>query len=317
VLLYVVEVAYGDRPFEVTSSENPRDIQLRTTFELWHKENALNLAAQRFPADAKYIGYLDGDVTMSRYDWALEAIHLLQHYDAVQLFSQFTDMDSQHRPVGVTNGFAYEYAKSITPGIYRDPHTVSAAEKAAFAKNAAANCNYGSHLAGMPPNSSDEIKKRVWWGATGLGWAYKKSAWQQLGGLLDICILGSADWHMAYGMAGLPSGQHQDFRGSDAYGHAIKTWQEHAASINKNIWYLDNHITHYFHGPKANRYYRDRTKILIENGFDPYRDLKRDHQGLWQLAPGKPKLRDDIRAYFRARNEDDPNLGPGDKLISS
>jgi len=41
VVLYTVEISYGDRPFEVTTPDNPRDLQLRTEHELWHKENAL------------------------------------------------------------------------------------------------------------------------------------------------------------------------------------------------------------------------------------------------------------------------------------
>src|ERR1017187_6574648 len=41
VVLHVGELAYGDRPFEVTGND-PLDIQLRTEHELWHKENLLN-----------------------------------------------------------------------------------------------------------------------------------------------------------------------------------------------------------------------------------------------------------------------------------
>ncbi len=43
VRLVTVEVALGDRPFAVTSTENPDDVQLRTAWELWHKERALNI----------------------------------------------------------------------------------------------------------------------------------------------------------------------------------------------------------------------------------------------------------------------------------
>lgn len=36
--------------------------------------------------------------------------------------------------------------------------------------------------------------------------------------------------------------------------------------------------------------------------------LRRDWQGLWQLADDAWRLRDDIRGYFRARNEDSIDL---------
>ncbi len=115
VRLHIGELAYGDRPFEVTG-ECPHDVQLRTSHELWHKENLLNVIIQRFPCDWKYGAWVDGDFSFTRYDWALEAIHLLQHYDFVQLFSTYTDVNGEtatcwrgHRPFRNTSSFAWNY----------------------------------------------------------------------------------------------------------------------------------------------------------------------------------------------------------------
>ena len=71
VVLHVAELAYGDRPFEVTGADS-LDIQLRTSHELWHKENILNRAIQRFPAGWQYGAIIDADFHMTRPDWALE-----------------------------------------------------------------------------------------------------------------------------------------------------------------------------------------------------------------------------------------------------
>src|SRR5258708_12169948 len=49
VVLHVVEVAFGDRPHEVTSPENPLDLQLRTDSILWIKEFPTNQSARRSP----------------------------------------------------------------------------------------------------------------------------------------------------------------------------------------------------------------------------------------------------------------------------
>ena len=68
VVLHVGELAYGDRPFEVTG-DDPQDVQLRTSHELWHKENILNLVVQRFPPDWRYGAVIDGDLHMTRRDW--------------------------------------------------------------------------------------------------------------------------------------------------------------------------------------------------------------------------------------------------------
>src|SRR5271157_814823 len=60
--LHMIELAYGDRPFEVTNKTlYPSDIQLRTKCELFHKENLLNIAIRSFPPDWKYGAIIDAD----------------------------------------------------------------------------------------------------------------------------------------------------------------------------------------------------------------------------------------------------------------
>jgi len=77
--------------------------------------------------------------------------------------------------------------------------------------------------------------------------------------------------------------------------------------LNYNIGCVDAHVMHHWHGPKARRGYPDRWKILQRNHYNPHIDVFRDHRGVLQLSPNKPNLRDDIRAYFRQRNEDHPS----------
>ncbi|WP_250481359.1 hypothetical protein, partial [Caballeronia sp. GAOx1] len=60
--LWVCEVAYGNRPFAVTEKDNPFHIQLRTESELWHKENALNIAFShicQIRPEAEYFAWVD------------------------------------------------------------------------------------------------------------------------------------------------------------------------------------------------------------------------------------------------------------------
>src|SRR5208282_5642845 len=61
VILYTVEMAYGDRAFAVTDANNPRHLQLRSNHELWHKENLINLGVARLPATWKYLAWIDAD----------------------------------------------------------------------------------------------------------------------------------------------------------------------------------------------------------------------------------------------------------------
>jgi hypothetical protein len=67
-------------------------------------------------------------------------------------------------------------------------------------------------------------------------------------------------------------------------------------------------MIHKWHGPRALRGYTERWKILEANAFDPYLDLRPDEHGVFEFTGNKPKLRDDVRQYFRSRNEDSDSL---------
>ena len=97
--LWTVETAFGDRPHEITASDHSQHIQLRTSTELWHKENMINIGISRLPANWEYVAWIDADVTFARPDWALETLHQLQHYKVVQMFSDCMDLSPDYRIV--------------------------------------------------------------------------------------------------------------------------------------------------------------------------------------------------------------------------
>lgn len=300
VKLYIGELAYGERPFEVTG-EHAGDVQLRTSHELWHKENILNTVIQRFPADWKYGAWVDGDFTFTRHDWALETIHLLQHYDFVQLFSSYTDLGSEtatswrgHRPYRTTSSYAWNY-------LHQEEFR-QAMVRRQLLKLPKDDTYYGPLVKtkewpfGLPP------------GATGGAWAFRRSAFNTVGGLLDICILGSADWHMAFGLVEAVNVAAEMKRCTIPYINAVLRWQERAGKLTRNIGCLDQHAIHHWHGSKSRRAYGERWQILKKHNFDPTTDLSKDWQGVWQLNGNKPRMRDDIRRYFIERDEDDGNF---------
>lgn len=136
----------------------------------------------------------------------------------------------------------------------------------------------------------------------------RREAWDQLGGLIDTGILGASDWYMAHALTGNLSWvcDRDTPIGKDFY-----RWQDRAANslwaerpILGNLGVMKGSVFHYFHGPKANRRYGSREKILLDNAFDPELDLKRDYQGLYQITNRTPQLRRDVAAYFAQRNED-------------
>jgi hypothetical protein len=269
VKLHVIELAYGDRPHEVSG---PDDLQLRTKSELFHKENLLNLAIQRFDPGWKYGAYVDMDFHFTRHDWALEAVHQLQHHAWVQLFSSYADLSDTHRLINQANGFVWNYIQNgykVAKGAW----------------------GYGGRG----------------FGATGGAWAFRRDAFDAVGGLLDRCILGHADWFMAFGLAGVNAPDMRIAGYSPGYRHYIDSWVKRAAVLEKNIGYVEGFVTHGFHGPKGKRGYSSRDKILVETQFDPLVDVAPDWQGALQLLPGRPKLRDQIRSYFLSRSEDVPH----------
>ena len=138
----------------------------------------------------------------------------------------------------------------------------------------------------------------------GYAWACRKSAYNHMGGLMDFPILGSADHHMALAFIGMVE-KSLNHKLNKNYKEMALIFQERCERhIKRNVGYVPGTVLHYYHGCKSQRFYKDRWKILIENDFDPLRDLKKDCNDLWQLEDLKPKLRDDVRRYFRMRNED-------------
>lgn len=303
--VYVGELAYGARPFEVTESAGEEsmwksgrpaisNIQLRTACELFHKENILNRVIQAFPPGWKYGCYVDADFHLTRHDWALETIHQLQHYDFVQPFSTYTDLSGEtygtgQQPIRVNTSFAFNYHQNG----FRLPDGFS---------NGGWRTPAGSdHYYGVVSGPRGV-------GATGGMWAFRRTAFDTIGGLLDKCILGHGDWFMTFGLVGEEAPDMHIDGYTDDYRGQILAWQTNAAKLKKNIGYVDCHAIHHFHGSKTKRAYSSRDEILVRNKFAPTSDLKPDWQGIYQLTPDKPGLRDDIRRYFISRTEDDPNL---------
>jgi hypothetical protein len=283
-ILHTAEVAFGERHFEVTRANDPRHLQLRTTSEIWHKENALNLLIQRLPADAKYVAWVDADLKFARPDWAQETLQQLQHYDVVQMFSHAQDVGPEYEPLRTTPGFLYKWVVDRP-----SPHDAD------FGMPRTA---YGYYSVGSG---------QFW--HPGFAWAAKRSVLDSVGMLIDWAILGSGDWHMASALVGqversLCSGY------SPAYIRMCRDWQAHAEKhIRRNVGYVPGLVNHFFHGTKRNRVYDQRWRLLAQTGYDPQLDLKRDWQGLFQLTERSAMLRDGIRQYGRMRNEDVTETG--------
>lgn len=290
VNFWTVEVQTGDRPFVVTDSCNPKHIRLRHWDELWIKECALNIGISKLPDDWETVAWIDADIEFlqknwgdennhektfcEHHDWVTETLHALQIYQVVQMFQTAIDLGPNGQTFGVYKSFMSEYLKN----------------GARFHEK---RKDAGRYYSETHP---------------GYAWAARREAIDGMGRLLDRSILGAGDRAMALCMVG--KGElscHPDV--SSPYRDYIMQFQEHCEkSIRRDVGFVPGTIAHYWHGHKNDRQYWNRWKILVDNNFQPFHDLKANSFGLYELHDDHSarflRLRDEIRAYFRQRNED-------------
>lgn len=275
IVFHVVELAFADRCFEVTTPCNPNHVQVRAYDELWHKENLINIGLESLPKEWRYVAWVDGDLEFTNSHWVEDTIAALQHYRVVQLWESAIDLGPNGEALNLTKGFVASYLQGIPR------HRIHSGSCGGY--------YYGGG-------------KGAW--HSGYAWAARRSAIDALGGIPDWAILGAGDHHLALALIGratdsLPPGLHSN------YVERLMALQERAERfIERDIGFVPGTICHQWHGKKADRRYGSRWRILVDHQYDPTRDIKYDWRGVLQLGRLKPAMRDAIRAYFRSRHED-------------
>lgn len=273
-ILITVECTFGHRHelFTKTLSDRHFVIQVHSSQEIWLKENLINIAIQRLPRDAKYVAWIDSDITFARPDWVGETIQQLQHYHYVQMFSQCHDLNDRYENVKDHKGFMWCYQNLGIESLYKTKCVSSGNE--------------------------------AYW-HPGYCHACRIDLINDVGGLIDWSILGGGDTFMCYALIGQINNRTMPNSLGKSGVEMLKEWQARAEKyVKRNVGYVDGSIFHYWHGAKKNRGYYDRGSILTRANFDPVKDLKKDYQGVYQINPDNIILRDDARKYFRQRSED-------------
>lgn len=276
-----VELAFGHRNF-MTDSSDPKNLQLRTIEEFWHKENLINLGiahGRRLWPNKKMVAWIDADcfpIGKTMKQWFEETWHQLQHYEFVQMWEWLQPLDYDHNPLCSPNpSFMSNYIKWGTP---------------------------------YPKSKVEGYPKQ--WGSPGLAWAANlRTGLDKIGGIGDVGITGGGDWYLAHALiSDLPF---QDFKKGGYQPQYVDYWEHRQELcdkwIKRDVGFVKGLYGHWFHGKIVNRQYNTREQILVKGKFRPDRDLKRDHQGLWQLETDTREqmwMRDELRRMFRARNED-------------
>lgn len=261
---WYIETQYGERPFQVTDAKNPRHIQLRTNHHPVWLKENL----------------INITVRHFPHDWK----YMMWHDGDIE----FLNPNVFHDVVNALqiHSVVQPHSHALDLGPKKEAMNTFTSFAYAYSHGSLPGQKYGQY---MHP---------------GYSWAWRRDAFDAVGGMIELGILGSGDDHMAKGLIGhadksLPKGLHPN------YFHMVKQWEDRALrNVKKNIGYVPGTLLHHFHGKKADRQYWNRWDILKNHQYDPYADVTKDSKGLIQLATDKHGLRDGILKYFRERNED-------------
>lgn len=275
VKLYVVEGVFGDHHGECAPEEGQdyqyMQVKLDRT-ELWLKENMLNIGVRNlFPKDWKYMCWCDTDIHFRNPNWAFESIKQMQIFHVLQPWSQGTALlpdGSARLPIDSSFGFL---------------HTTNRKK------------SHGHH----------KINDGYAYAHSGYAWCCTRYFWENVGGLIDFCLIGSGDHHMAWGMIDrvaetIHGSMHPDYK------DMVLSWAKKAQHACAGmIGYVAGIIEHGFHGGVKGRDYGGRWGILVDIGFNPKSDIAYDSQGvIYYKGPQKKLLQQRIVSYNRTRNED-------------
>lgn len=267
ILLYVCELLYEDQgqtTFYVTDAKNPRHLQIKTKTPLWHKENMINvLIREKLPPSWKAVAWIDADVLFESAHWATDTLKVL---------------NGQYDMVQIFSHCVDMDKKENTMQIFQ---------------------SFGYKYANGREYSGGGLD---FW-HPGYAWACTRKAYDKMGGLYDLSILGSGDHNMAFSLLGkstisVNNGVNMDYKDS------VMKYERNVKHLR--LGYVPGVIRHYFHGTKKNRKYSERWQILVKNRFSPCNHLIRDVNGILQPSTEcPPELLGDILNYFKERNEDD------------
>lgn len=193
--LTTVECSYGRHDWDLPDRPGVTRVRVRARDVLWRKENLLRLAAQHTP-DWEYAATIDGDIHIVDPDWPICTLHTLQLHKIVQITSELVFLGPNGQHIGKTSSIMRLYLAALVEDCLTSPSSI-----------------YDAH-----PPATLVLKQH---GYPGRAWAYRREAWDAIGGVMDKCIAGAADHHMAQALLELR--QPGEPRGlSPGYDHTIR-----------------------------------------------------------------------------------------------
>ena len=264
VNIFIVEMIYPNQKFMITNKNNKNHLQLKTDTPIWHKENMVNLAVKYLlPSNYKAFAWIDADIDFENNSWALDTLKIL-------------------------NG-----CKDV---VQLFSHCIDMS-------NELTNLNiFNSFGYSFNKNKKFTTKGLDYW-HPGYAWAITRKAYEKIGGLYDMGVLGSGDNIMALSFINNCKSMN-NVNYSNDYNNSMLEYQKKASKLR--LGYVPGIIRHHYHGSKVNRNYTERWKILMKHSYSPITHLTYDNKGiLIPTALFSPEFKEDIMNYFRERKEDE------------
>jgi colanic acid/amylovoran biosynthesis glycosyltransferase len=279
--LLVVELAFGDQQFQLSKVDADILIQLRVDRSgiMWQKERLLNIALKHLPKECTKVAWIDADVVFRDDNWVEKASMLLDKYIVAQPFSYV---------VRLHNGESW-FNKKIELGD--------------------GNLGKQIHKSFAYSIVSDPIPDPI----TGYAWVARREFLNKVG-FFDEAIVGGSDRLMAYAFSDTALRDYaKGWIEKGCTGKMLPrflSWFEKVVKdTGGSVGYLDDFIFHLWHGKQKDRLHGTRELILLENNFNPERDIKKNTDDLWVWSSDKSKLHAEVSDYFTMRNEDGENRG--------
>jgi hypothetical protein len=230
--------------------------------KIWIKESLVNAVVPKLPANWHSVAWIDADITFLNTDWVSETIEILKENDIVQLFQTAVNLGPKGEAIKTDKSFGFMHKDSGTKYTKSD--------------------KYG------------------FW-HPGYAWACTRWAWENMSGLIDWAILGSADRHMAMALIGMVKDSAPGNININ-YKTLLSVFEARCARLR--LSYVPGTILHHWHGSLENRRYKERWQILTDSNFDPKVDLATDSHGMTRFSETGKRLAKDITEYFIGRKED-------------
>jgi hypothetical protein len=274
VPLVTVELSQND-DYHLRPGDADILVQIKCPDLLWQKERLFNIGLQSVPRECDTVAWLDCDSVFESDDWAERASKLLETHKIVMPFKCLYELPKNTLPEdasskrSVTYSFMYAVATGMAP------------------------------LESLRGNM--RLKERVGGGGAGIA----RRAILEKHGFYDACVMGSGNRAMLCAALG---------RFDDAihYLQMNPNWAKHYLAwaepffdtVRGSITYLDEDVSHLWHGELENRQYAERHALLKELGFDPAKDIGTDENGCWRWNQPRSDVKEYIFRYFQSRRED-------------